>query len=348
MSNLYEKVYGCLLGGLIGDSMGGPAEGKPYSVVEERFGWIDTFEGAGTDDSVIKNILTDAIFKHQGHITADEWAERFLELDRKFYPLYYAPVRNMFHKLQLEVVEPVYAGMENAPSSSSAMSIAPMGILNACDPRTAAAETYDVAGLVHGGSSTYCRDGACAIAAAIAEAMKPETNVDSIIHAATAYLHPKSSAVMIDAIHRSMDAVKSGMDYKQFRAWFYDNCLQKTISDSRETIPATFALFYLAEGDLAQAAIYSANFGRDSDTIGTMAAAIAGAYQGAGQIRAEWIAQVEAYYGTSQPVSSGNTEYGGMEIDIPDYRQVAQRFVDVIKARNEEKKAAIQMVETQL
>lgn len=334
---LYDKIYGCLVGGLIGDAMGGPTELKSYKEVEEKFGWVDTFDGAGTDDTVIKTILTDAIFAHEGNVTADEWAEAFVAVGRKHYALYFAPVRNMFHKLEGDLALPVYAGMGNAPSSSSAMAIAPMGIINACDPRRAAGETYDVAGVLHAGETTFCRDGACAIAAAIAEALKPETTVDAIAQASHAYLHRKSSKVLIDLIEESIAKVASGMDYKQYRAWYYENRLRKLMCDSRETLPATIAIFILAQGDMEKAAVYSANFGRDSDTIGTMAAAIAGAYKGASALRPDWLAKMESYYNTAQDVSSSYPGYNNAVIDVADYREIAKRFVDIVRKRDEER-----------
>jgi hypothetical protein len=46
-ARLEDRIYGCLLGGLIGDAMGAPAEGKTYQQIEERFGAdsISDFEG---------------------------------------------------------------------------------------------------------------------------------------------------------------------------------------------------------------------------------------------------------------------------------------------------------------
>lgn len=38
MNTLEDKIYGCLLGGLIGDAMGAPGEGKTYTQIAERFG----------------------------------------------------------------------------------------------------------------------------------------------------------------------------------------------------------------------------------------------------------------------------------------------------------------------
>jgi ADP-ribosylglycohydrolase len=190
MKNLYEKVYGCLIGGLIGDAMGAPVENLTYSQIEEKYGEVNDFEGDGTDDSAIKLILCDAITKNNGHVTADEFAEAFLR-HSQFYNLFFIPVRNMYHKIKEEFVLPVNAGLGNMQSSSSAMSISLMGLINACNPRQAAMETFDVAGLIHAGETGFCRDAACVMAAAVAEAMKPEATVESVVAASTAYLQKR-------------------------------------------------------------------------------------------------------------------------------------------------------------
>ena len=182
-NRLYQKIYGCLVGGLIGDAMGAPSELMDYPDVQAEFDWIDTFEGAGTDDAAIKLILAQAILDNGGFVTADEWADAFLKMGGTYYPLFYVPVRNMLHKVDSGLCPPILAGNGNLQSSSSAMSIAPLAIINACDPRQASMEAYDVAALIHSGETNFCRDGASAVAAAIAEAMKPEATVDSVVSA---------------------------------------------------------------------------------------------------------------------------------------------------------------------
>ena len=177
--------------------MGAPAEGKSFQEIEEKFGEIIDFEGKGTDDSAIKLIICEAIIDNEGHISADEWARSFLKNRQKYYHLFYIPVKNMFHKIESNLTLPVYAGLGNMHSSSSAMAISPMGLINACNPRQAALETYDVAGLIHAGDSTFCRDGACAIAAAVAEAMNLNATVESILEIPTDYLHRINSAELI-------------------------------------------------------------------------------------------------------------------------------------------------------
>ncbi len=54
----------------------------------------------------------------------------------------------------------------NMPSSSSAMAIAPVGIVNAGHPRAAAAQAMELASLIHVTDVAFCQDGAAAIAAA--------------------------------------------------------------------------------------------------------------------------------------------------------------------------------------
>jgi ADP-ribosylglycohydrolase len=313
---LYDKVYGCLIGGLIGDAMGAPVECWDYKKIIEKYGEINDFNGDGTDDSAIKMILCDAIIKNDGYITADEFAESFLsERNRKFYNLFYTPVRNMFHKIEDKLELPVYAGMGNQQSSSSAMAISPMGIINACNPRQAALETYDVAGLIHAGATTFCRDAACVIAAAVAEAMSPNSTVDSVLDASTAYLHKTSSHEIIEYINIIVNLAKSLNDYEKFREKFYENHLKSLLCDSRETVPCVLALFWLADGNPEKAIIYGANFGRDSDTIATMVGAISGAFMGVDALRKSWVEKIKK--------------------NNPAQEDLANSFINIIKKRNE-------------
>ncbi|MCL2701738.1 MAG: ADP-ribosylglycohydrolase family protein [Phycisphaerae bacterium] len=289
-----DKVMGCLLGGLIGDAMGAPVEGWHYKQIEEKHGWVKDFSGDGTDDSAIKAILCEAIIASDGHVTADEFAESFLRNKDKYGHLFFIPVRNMLHKVEERLTLPVHAGWGNMQSSSSAMAISPMGIINACNPRQAALQTFDVAGLIHAGDSGFCRDGACAMAASVAAALCPDATVESVVSASFAYLHKTSAAELIGLIQRAIGWVKQTSDYAAFREHYYQSDAIRLVQcDSRETIPAALALFYLAGGDTTKTIEFAANFGRDADTIATMAGALAGAFRGAASMHPEWLAKFE-------------------------------------------------------
>lgn len=295
-TQLYRRIYGGLLGGIIGDAMGAPGEGKTYEQIREAHGWVEDFEGVGTDDTVIKHILCDALIQNEGYVTADEFAASFIRNKDK-YRYWYIPVRNMFHKVESGLELPVYAGLGNMQSSSSAMAISPMGMVNACNPRQAALETYDVAGLIHAGVTTFCRDGACALAAAVAEALSPDATVESVLDASTRYLHPTSSCVELEAIRGGLALARETGDYEAFRAAYYETRLQDIISDSRETVPCALSLFLLADGEPRRAIAYAANFGRDADTLGAMVGSLAGAFRGVEALGDDWVGKVTASIG---------------------------------------------------
>lgn len=312
-SVLYDKILGCVVGGALGDAIGGATEMMSFEKIATLFGWVDRplptgdtpdtarFSpglppGAFTDDTRLKHLLCKAIIKKGGRVTADDLAEVWLQ-DMEGW--YYTPVINAYHKIFLGDARPRDAGRGCMVSNSTAMSISPIGIINACNPSMAALDAYDVASIIHEGDA---RDGAVAVAAAVAEAFKPQANVESILNSALAYLYPQGK--MKHLIQQAIALAKEAKDYKSFRKAFHTKMLVPFPQDvgtpkppegfydtaePREAIPATFALFYLADGSWRKSVEYCANFGRDTDTLATMAGAIAGALEGAKVIPSEWI-----------------------------------------------------------
>lgn len=163
------------------------------------------------------------------------------------------------------------------------MAIAPVGIVNAGRPRAAAAQAMELASLIHVTDVAFCQDGAAAVAAAVAEALASDATLDSVLDASIAYIKPWSGGEMLALIKSALDIARSTGDYKQFRARYHEKFRRAIACDSRETVPATLAIVWLAKGDAEQAAILGANFGRDSDTIACMAAGICGALNGVTQ-----------------------------------------------------------------
>jgi ADP-ribosylglycohydrolase len=174
------------------------------------------------------------------------------------------------------------------------MAISPMGIVNAANPRQAALETFDVASLIHSGPSGFCRDAACAMAAAVAQALAPDTSVDAIVAAASAYLHPTSAWEIIACIRETLELAADAGEYRIFRQRFYERHLRAEQCDSRETVPVTLALFRFAEGDPVRGIRLGANFGRDADTIATMVGGLCGAFRGTSALPTEWVERAEA------------------------------------------------------
>ncbi len=294
ISLLHDKVLGCLLAAEIGDAMGAPAENLTYQEIAARYGEITDFSGSGTDDSALKHILCDAIERAQGYPTADAWAEAWMAQEEQFRKgMFWIPVMNSFWRVRAEGIAPREAGLGNMASSSSAMCISPMGMINAGNPRQAALETYEVAGLVH---HNFSRDAACAMAAAVAEAFNPNASVDSILTASMAYLPPRSSQTMRDYIQKTLALARETGAYASFRERYYAERILPGIAmpDARETVPVALSLFSLAQGDPKTTIVYGANFGRDADTIASMAGALAGALHGASALPVEWVDKIRA------------------------------------------------------
>lgn len=324
-SILFNKIYGCLLGGLIGDAMGAPAEGKTWQEIEAQFGEIKTIERGGTDDSALKHLLCEAIFRSGGHPRIDDWAQVWRE--RMNVRGFWIPVQNAFYRLTVGSQEPRNVGRDNMISSSSAMCISPVGIINACQPRQAALEAFHLAGLIHGGHSSFCQDAAAAIAAATAEAFEAEATVAAVLAAATAYLDKESGAIMKGYIEKTLTLAREYNDYRRFRAEFFAHHLvSRIIADSRETVPVALACFFLADGNTEKTILYGANFGRDADTIASMAGALVGAFGGAEALPNEWKGRVEQQTDVNQ-------------------RELAERLTAVVRQRAEEMEVTTKAVQ---
>ena len=291
MDDFEGRAYACLIAGLIGDAMGTPTENLEPEQIEDRFGWVSTCEGPGTDDSLMKDLLCDALIATGGYATADDWAAQIVAkqaLIRERRDKFFASVLHLVGKLR-SGYPPRELSEGNMPSSSSAMAIAPVGIVNAGHPRAASAQAQELGSLIHTGAVAFCQDGAAAIAAAVAVAMAPGASLAEVVDAATAYLKPTSGALMRGLILDALALARETGDYRAFRAAYHPRFRQTIACDSRETIPATIALCLLAEGDPVRAVEMGANFGRDTDTIATMAGAICGAFGGDGSIPGAWV-----------------------------------------------------------
>lgn len=295
LSTLENHALACLAFGVIGDAMGSPTELLEPEEIERRFGWVDNFEGDGTDDVIMRDLLAAALLETGGYANAGDWAAQWLrhrdrifgEKSDRFFP----SITHAAEKLA-RGYSPRTLSIGTMPSSTSAMSIAPVGIVNAGHARAAAAQAVEIASLVHVTDNAFCQDAAAAVAAAIATALSPSATVDSVLAAAVDSVGSWGGEEMRSLIVDALALARSSKDFKEFRTSFHARFRCAVICDSRETVPATFAIVWLAAGDPWQATVLSANFGRDADTIGCMAGGICGALTGLGGTNSERMSQL--------------------------------------------------------
>lgn len=287
---LARRFLPVVIGARVGDAMGSTTEGMNPEDIEERFGWVDDFAGDGTDDSLMATLLADALLASGGHAGADEWAAQWVDhhdlmLARKeqFFP----SVLHTAEKLAYGF-PPRRVAAGTMPSSSSAMCIWPVGLVDAGDPRAAAVQAYALAALIHVGEVDFCQDAAAAVAAAVAAGLRPGASVSDVCTEALDALHPASGAEMRGLISDAVDLAGEVSGYEELRERYHAGFRQHIFCDSRETVPAAFALATLAGGDLRQGVEYAANFGRDTDTIASMTGALCGAIGGPDAIPEAW------------------------------------------------------------
>jgi ADP-ribosylglycohydrolase len=313
---LARRFLPVVVGARVGDAMGSPTEGLSPEEIEERFGWLQEFTGDGTDDSLMATLLADALLASGGYAGADEWAAQWVSQRNLMLAK-----RDRFFPSVLHTAEKLVYGFAprrvaagTMPSSSSAMCIWPVGLVDAGDPRAAAAQAYALAALIHVGEVDFCQDGAAAVAAAVAAGVRPDTDVGDACAEALAALHPASGTQMRDLISAAVAQAEEAAGYEEFRERYHAGFQQQIACDSRETVPAAFALTTLARGDLRQGVEFAANFGRDTDTIASMTGALCGAIGGPDAIPEAWIAALG-------PVAMG------------DAKSLAGRLVELARAK---------------
>jgi ADP-ribosylglycohydrolase len=238
------------------------------------------------------------MIRTDGYADLDDWAQVMLDRwDVVFGPKsgrFFRSVLNTIHKLKTMGI-PRMAALGSIPCSSAAMGIAPVGIVNAGNPARAAQEAYHLSALLNVHDAGLSQDGAAAIAAAVAQAFRPDTDVAAILAAAQAHLLKLSGRPMIEAIDRALRVARETKGYQAFRQTVYeqaDQFLQPVKMNALETVPITLALFYLADGDAEKSVTYAINFGRDNDTMAAMGGALAGALNGVTGFKTAWVEKV--------------------------------------------------------
>jgi ADP-ribosylglycohydrolase len=289
---LARRFLPVVIGARVGDAMGAPTEGMSHEDIFRRFGWVDDFDGEGTDDSLMASLVAEALVDSNGHAGADEWAaqwvrhhRRILAMREKFFP-------SVLHTLEklLQGFPPRRVASGNMPSSSSAMCIWPVGLVNAGNPLAAADQAYALAALIHVGEADFCQDAAAAVAAGVAAGLLPGTTATDACRDALSAIDPLSGTLMHDLIRKAVVLASEASSYDAFRELYHARFRQEISCDSRETVPAAFALAVLADGRLPEAVEYAANFGRDTDTIATMTGALCGAVADSETLPPRWTA----------------------------------------------------------
>ncbi len=336
-AGLFDAVYGCLIGGAIGDALGAPVEGWYWTDIRREHGKVTEFmpfqtgysdgrPGTVTDDTVYRHYLCLAIVEKGGRITPDELARVLLE--RMNPDRLWVNERIVLQKLRTGM-SPYEAGRGQPPAGCSVMGIAPVGIINAADPDQAFQDGRDIAALNQDGLD---RDAAGTVAAGVAAAFCPGATVEGVLDA----MRGHCTYVLRRGIELTMDLVEQSQGVDDFAQRYYATMLDWTwpsrswdkerffSASSLEIVTIVMALLRLCGPDPERCMVEAASFGRDCDTTANLIGSITGALGGASAIRADWIETVETANAPFFQELEGDPAAG--------FRRMAERMVGALRA----------------
>jgi ADP-ribosylglycohydrolase len=333
---LMDGVRGCICGLAVGDALGGSTEGYPPEVIRERFGgWVTDIvgpfledwqtarpispfhkgDGHITDDTLMTLALSTVYRTLRRHLSAYDMADHLIpeiadkvvyipELEREtllVHRLFFAE-KYLLLRLRHAHVDPREAGVGNVVNCGAAMYMAPVGIVNAGHPAGAYQEAIELAG-AH--QSSFGREAAGVMAAAVAEALRPGATVASVVAAclelardgtrdairavteaaATVSGWEAAIPVLRDAV-RPFDSV--GEAYRDPDL----DARKPSRKNAIEELPVALGMLVATGGDYVATVLGGVNYGRDSDSIAQMGGSIAGALHGEAAVPAQWLSRV--------------------------------------------------------
>ncbi|WP_086872210.1 ADP-ribosylglycohydrolase family protein [Streptomyces viridochromogenes] len=319
---LDERITGALVGAAVGDALGGPVEGySPDQILERHGGRVHGVvgpwhgddwrtarpiapyhkgDGHVTDDTLMTHALVRVYAAVRDHLDAYAIADHLVpdlmtnprwipELEAEALPLHriFLAEKWLVARLHYGHVDPREAGVGNIVNCGAAMYMAPVGLVNAADPRAAYAEALDVAG-AH--QSSYGREAAGVFAAAVAAACAPGATPDSVVGAClsvardgtreavekcceTAAAHSDFESALVPLREAIAPYDTVGPDYRRPSL----GARRPSRLHAIEELPIALAMVLIAGGDHRRAVLGAVNYGRDCDSIATMAGAVTGA-----------------------------------------------------------------------
>jgi ADP-ribosylglycohydrolase len=331
-NRLTDKIHGGLAAAIIGDAMGTATETMTRRRIIETYGRLETivapenspFSGgrpAGhvSDDSSQMLLMCGQIVA-AGDVRLDDVVAMLLNWseDEDMFARNAGPTtREAVRRLRLGE-DPATVGLGNVHTGSglsngAAMKAAPSGWINPGRVDEAAKAAAIIATPSH--NTQVAIAGAAAVAGAVAMAMLSDASVDSVVEGALegarmgeklglAQGREASGASVERRIIEAVAIARRSADI-----WEAMDPISTLIGSglpANEAVPAALGMFVAARGDLRQTLIGAVNIGDDTDTVATIAGAIAGTFSGISSVPEDWYATVVEVNGLQlSPVAEG-------------------------------------------
>lgn len=325
-----QKILGCILGAAAGDAMGAATETKSSRQIEKVFGGrVEDFKtppedvmargrkaGQVTDAFSIPYILTEHLLKEDGKASKELGERALIEWGKTeyFVPFAGMTTRNAVNRLNQEsrmdmwsyignLGNKLYKGHYYALSSNGAASKAyPAGLFSGGNIEKAVQDAAELTMASH--DDPYSVSGACAVAAAVSEALKENTSVYEIIKAAhygsvqgeqlararkDIWTYPGPSVTK-----RLEMAVEIAMHSKS-RVEIITELGEKIGCGPAiaETVPTAFGILLVNQCDTMESIYDAVNIGDETAAAACIVGAVAGAYNGADSITEGYLELLE-------------------------------------------------------
>lgn len=312
-------------------------------------------DGHITDDTLMTHALIQVYEETSKHLDAYDIASHLVpiligqprwipELEKETIILHriFLAEKWIVAKLHYGHQDPREAGVGNIVNCGAAMYMSPVGIVNAGDHRAAYLEAIDIAG-THQWS--YGREGAGVYAATVAAALAPGATAQSVIDASLDVAHDGTLAAIraiISAVEqaraddviddqpelgrRLRDAIRPfdlvGEDYRNPSM----DARRPSRTKSIEELPVALGFVLAHDGAFVPAVLGSTNYGRDADSIATMAGSICAALQGIDSIPQDWVTTIETNSKIDLTAVGKSMAKAAQKIMTADARRVAARL----------------------
>jgi ADP-ribosylglycohydrolase len=319
---LFAHIYGSVAGAYIGNAMGVPVEGWTWEKIEKTYGFLDKFvadprtkgsQPGWTEDGMERyKMMCMAIIKKGGRISIDELAKEWIQdIDPKLFGVHLGMQDKAIYDLLKAGMSPMETGRYALWPGfmGTAKMMQPLGLISPCRPDVAAKDALDLGRIKDSQGRPLWRDdkfgedgrvrstliynyaleNAAAIAAATAEAIRPNATVDSVIATALAQL-PAPARKEVETV---LGFAQNAKDWKEIRPLYQKFYEGRPVSNAIDILAGGLACFKLAKGQPRESVLYASNLGRDTDCKAYVAGGLAGALHGIQAWPPEWVALVE-------------------------------------------------------
>lgn len=308
--NLHERIFGCLAGLALGDSMGSPTEFLTRTQIKAEFGWVDHLvqapawhphcrlqPGQITDDTGQTLAVAHALGK-DGQTTAEEVSQSLLKwadnAGESLAVIIGPSTRKALERLKNG--ESARLTGQAGTTNGAAYRAVIAGLVNYVHPEGILPQVVEICLPTHG--TTVAISGAAAVAFAVAQALSETPTLEEVLEAAkngARVGREQGTWVWGTLLENRIDlALRLVVENRQPEAAL--SALADYVGTDMlvsESVACVFGLVAMADGDPMLAIQYGANLGGDTDTIAALAGAICGAWRGIVGIDRDMLAQIE-------------------------------------------------------